>query len=187
MKLLSKIIFLFVFPSLVFLVEASSSFKVRTVAFIPRSERFRNIYGKAIGTIELEAAKRLCNHLELWVNSNVLFKHGRSIGFCNPTKIGTVNGSFGFKVPYQVRDCFTVYAGIGPNFTGIWLKNKSMCCKEKISKGAVGIVAKSGLDFFVREHLFFDFFVDYLYQPVNFQTRVDIGGVKIGLGFGGTF
>ena len=42
-----------------------------------------------------------------------------------------------------------------------------------------------GIEFFFN--LLLDVFVDYLYQPVHFSTRIDIGGFKIGAGIGYKF
>jgi hypothetical protein len=53
-------------------------------------------------------------------------------------------------------------------WTGVWTKMTKISLKV----------------FFINRNVFIDVFADYLYQPVNFETHVDIGGFKIGAGMG---
>jgi hypothetical protein len=69
----------------------------------------------------------------------------------------------------------------------VHLKNKSQCTHQTVSKWAVGGVLKTGIYYTVCERIFIDFFVDYLYQPVSFHHRVDVGGFKTGVGVGVKF
>lgn len=59
-----------------------------------------------------------------------------------------------------------------------------MCTHETLSKWVAGGVLKSGMYVWINQCAFVDLFVDYLYQPVHFETHVDIGGVKVGAGLG---
>ena len=93
-----------------------SELKVRASAFIPTGKLFRNIYGKAAANFDIEFAKQLCNCLDAWINLDLFSKHGRSIGFCSPTKVFIGQVSFGLKVRYDITDGITLYAGIGPSF-----------------------------------------------------------------------
>ena len=167
--------------------ENPNSLKIRAAAFIPTSKLFREIYQTVGPCIELEYAYRFRDYLEGWGNFDWFFKHGRSVGLNNPTKVKVANFSFGLKFPYNIKQCHEVYIGTGPSISGIWLTNKSCCGCEKVSKPAGGIIVKSGYYYNFSKHLFLDFFADYLYQPIHFQHRVDIGGLKMGIGFGGKF
>jgi hypothetical protein len=158
--------------------------KIRGSAFIPQSHRFRDIYGKAAGNIELEYVRSVCQHISGWANIDGLVKHGHSIGFCNPTKIGVAQFSFGLDFPWKVGDRSILYAGIGPSFGKVWLTNNSLCCCEKVSKGAVGFVVKSGVNICVSQHTFIEIFADYLFERVCFQNKVNVGGLKPGIAFG---
>jgi hypothetical protein len=165
-----------------------SSIKIRGGVFLPQASLFRGIYGRALPLIEIEAATLLREHLELWGNIDWTGKRGHSIGLCSPTKVNIVNFSFGLNVPFSWTDCFGLYLGLGPSFGGTRLCNRLLNgATERVSKGAVGVVLKSGARWDVGERAFIDLFVDYLYQKVNFPTHVNVGGVKIGLGLGVAF
>jgi hypothetical protein len=168
--------------------ERCSTIKGRVAALIPQAKLFREIYGNAGGVVELEVATPVAEHVELWANIDGFFKRGRSVGLCSPTRIGMTHITFGGKFPYEVNDCITVYAGAGLSLGKIWLRNRSPFCWENISKYSVGGVIKSGVDYFVTERVFVDLFADYLVQPTNFkQRRINTGGLKLGVGVGGTF
>lgn len=164
--------------------NTKNSFEIRTDAFFPSSNRFRKIYGDVGITYGIEASQKLSRTFEGWVNLDWFPKQGRSEGFGDPTKINMINLSFGVKLPYQLSKHFTVYGGIGPCFSEIWLNNRSVCGNEKVSKFGFGGVFKTGLNCFITKHFFLNFYADYIYQPVHFETTINIGGVKTGIGLG---
>jgi hypothetical protein len=158
----------------------------RSDAFFATSERFRNIYGDVSFSYQVEASTRLAT-FDGWLNFDFLSKHGKSEGFHNPTKVYLNTLSFGVKFPYTFSEAFTFYFGVGPTFSNVSLNNGSECSKEKVSKWSYGGVIKSGLYLPIHRALFLDLFLDYTYQPVNFQTAVDVGGLRTGLGVGVIF
>lgn len=160
------------------------SFKIRSAAFIAQSKLFRKIYDTAGPCIELEYAYRIKRHLEVWGNFDFFWQDGKSIGLCNPTQIKIPNFSFGIKSPYQFKECHELYLGIGPSFAGVLITNKTCCCCEKVSKPAFGFVVKSGYYYDFCKRFFLDIFADYLYQPVHFQRKTEVGGLRIGAGLG---
>ena len=155
--------------------------------FFHSSKRFREIYGNVGACYQLEASTKLNNCFDAWANFDWFSKQGRSDGFNDPTRVSIANVSLGIRFPYQFCEQFTTYIGIGPSFSKIMLKNKSQCCHENVSKLAIGGVLKTGFYYFINRHIFIDVFVDYLYQPVNFETHVDMGGIKTGIGVGVKF
>lgn len=181
-------IFLFVmlvnnFP----LLAIETSLEMRSAAFFHSSERFRKIYGNVGGSYQLEASTKLYDYVDGWANIDWFSKHGKSDEFNDPTRVSICNSSLGIKIPYRLSEKFTLYIGAGPSLSRIWLKNKSQCGKETVSKWAIGGVLKTGIYYFINRRVFIDVFIDYLYQPVHFETHVDIGGVKAGLGVGVKF
>lgn len=163
-----------------------SSVELRSGAFFHSSKRFREIYGNASVCFEIEAATRVYNCFEGWINFDWFTKDGRSRGLHDSTRVNIANPSFGLKVPFQITRCISIYVGIGPSLSTIWVKNHSHSHK-KTTKFVVGGILKSGLIYDITSCIFADVFVDYLYQPVHFETRVDIGGVKVGGGLGYRF
>lgn len=191
---MKKIIFKFIFVLTCFylqplLAKIENSLEIRTAAFFHSSDRFREIYGNVSGSYQLEVSTkwRACNCYETWVNFDWFSKEGQSDGFEDPTKANIANLSFGIKISSPFCEKFTPYIGLGPSFSRIWLKNESRCHDERVSKVAVGVVFKSGINYFVTRCVFIDLFVDYLYQPVHFEQQVDIGGFKTGAGLGFKF
>lgn len=164
-----------------------SSVEIRSTAFFHSSERFREIYGKVGVSYQLEASTKLYDYLDGWVNLDRFSRDGKSEGFNNPTKVRITNISLGVKLPYQFGEKVIAYIGLGPSLSKIWLKNESQCCHENASKWALGGVLKTGVYYFISERVYIDLFVDYLYQPVHFETHVNIGGFKTGAGAGFKF
>lgn len=162
--------------------------KARGSAFIPTSHLFREIYGTAAGNFDAEFAFTIRSYLQVWANVDYTRAHGNSLGFCNPTSIQIINGSFGLKAPYDIKDWLAVYLGIGPTFGSIRIKDESQFTGcSSCAQTSAGFVAKTGVDFFFAKRFFVDVFADYVYQKAQFQQHVDASGLRIGAGLGVTF
>lgn len=119
------------------------------------------------------------------------------------TRVHVANFSAGIKFPFEICPCLIGYLGVGPSVGGIWIRNHTHHNNherrhnhnhhrirrhtEKRSKAAIGVVAKSGINYYFTPCAFIDLFVDYLYQPVHFRKQIDIGGLKAGGGIGFAF
>lgn len=185
-KIAFKIFFLLLVAANLYPLHADTQTRVeiRAAGFIPSSERFRDVYRNIGASYQIEASTNIYGCADGWVNVDWFSKHGRACGCAGQTCVTIVNGSFGIRIPFRTCGPLTPYLGIGPGFAQIRLRNKSGCCHETVSKFAVGGVLKTGVYYCINGCAFVDVFVDYLYQPVNFKTHVDIGGVKAGIGFG---
>ena len=168
--------------------------KVRGAAFIPRSSLFREIYGTAAGNFDGEFAGQFYKYLQAWINIDFTLAHGKSLGFCNTTKLWIVNSSLGLKTPFDINDWFTVYLGLGPTFGAIRIKDESEFtgCTSS-TKSSIGVVAKSGMVFyfwssydidFSSTRWFVDIFADYVYQKADFEKNVNASGLRVGAGLG---
>lgn len=186
-KIALRTFFFILLVNLSSLVAMETSLEIRSAAFFHSSERFRDIYGNVGGNYQIEASTKLYDYVDGWANIDWFSKHGKSDGFNDPTRVSIANISLGIKFPYRLSEQFTAYIGVGPSLSRIWLKNKSQCGHETVSKWAIGGVLKTGVYYFISKGVFIDVFIDYLYQPVHFETHVDIGGVKAGLGVGVKF
>ena len=164
--------------------EYENTVELRSAAFIPTDNLFRDIYGNAGASYQLEASSAVYEGLDVWGNLDLFSKPGRSVGLGNSTEILIANTSVGIKVPFQFSEKISPYIGIGISLGRVWLKNNSFCGEDKASKFAVGGVLKTGINYFFMENVFLDVFIDYLYQPVHFETDIDIGGLKTGIGLG---
>lgn len=188
-KALSRALFILFWVANVHPIFADyqSSVEIRGAAFIPASQRFRNIYGDVGPSYQIEASTKLCNCLDGWANIDWFTKNGKSIGCKQSTRINIANLSFGIKYPFCICEKYTAYFGAGPSLGGVWLKNDSLCTSKHPSKWAFGVVLKSGINYSITQCIYLNVFVDYLFQPVHFDSNVDIGGLKTGLGIGMRF
>jgi outer membrane protein len=164
--------------------ETQNSIEFRTAAFWHSSGRFREIYGTVGPSFQVEASTSVYNCFQGWVNFDWFSKHGHSIGLNDPTRISIANTSLGIKLPYVLSEQLSVYLGLGASFARVELKNHLFNQSEKVSRLVYGGVLKSGFYYYFTDNLFLDTFFDYLYQPNNYQTHVDLGGFKTGLGIG---
>lgn len=159
----------------------------RVAAFIHTPERFRSIYGTASGNYQIEGMYRWCDW-GIWGNFDWTSKCGKSVGFCNPTKVKIPSFSIGVKYLWD-SNCWdsTFYLGIGGAFAKVKVRDDSICGLECCEKRAIGPVVKAGVYVPFRCHGVFDFFLDYVHQKTHFPSRADVGGIKLGIGVGGTF
>lgn len=171
-------------------LTAENMVEVRGAAFYHSSKLFREIYGNVGTDYQVQFATRyFC--FELWSNIDWFSKHGKSVGFEDPTRVNIANCSLGLSYLYSLNCQTKLYLGAGPCFARIWLKNKlADHSHEIVSKTTFGGLFKAGLYYNITDCFFIDIFVDYVYQPVHFHKNhkhIDIGGVKPGIGIGINF
>lgn len=171
------------------LAFSETNLEFRSAAFFHSSDRFREIYGKVGPSYQLEATTSLYNCFDCFANIDWYYQNGKSDGLNWKTNVTIANLSIGIKYPFYINESFSAYVGIGPSISRIVLKNHNHNTHQKKSSDrvVVGGVLKSGLIYSINCNFFLDVFVDYLYQPVHYSTRVDIGGVKVGAGLGYRF
>lgn len=164
-----------------------NTFEIRGAAFFHSSKRFREVYDHVGPSVQVEASTSLCDCFGLWTNFD-FFTRARKFGACCRSRVNLYNLSLGAQYVYPFCKCVDIYAGIGPSFTWIDLKNKSCCGHDNEHKCAIGGLLKTGVYYYFCRNFFADVFVDYLYQPVHFHHRfVNVGGFKVGLGLGVVF
>jgi hypothetical protein len=165
-----------------------SKIEVRGAAFAPREKLYRSIYGDLGGSFEIELSQSLANYLDIWGNVSWTPKHGKTVEFDSATKINQVSLSFGIKCMGCIGKGLEGYVGIGPIFTQAMIKDTSYCGQQtKNTEPEVGVVLKTGLYRALGECLFVIIFADYRYQPAELPREVDLGGLRIGIGFGRRF
>ncbi|MBS4168383.1 hypothetical protein [Parachlamydia sp. AcF125] len=185
-KISKEWLFFLVCLCLPIFAQAEMAIKYRTAALFPANSRFSHLYEDVIPNYQFEVSKCICPHVALWANADFFSTHGKA-SKCGPSKMGSFNLSVGPKWIYPLSCRLEWYIGVGANLAMTHVKNKTPCGGHHKHKTAVGGVFKSGINFYLRPHLFLDMFFDYLYQPVHFHKWVDIGGAKIGGGIGYSF
>ena len=161
--------------------------KVRVAAFWPTSDRFREIYGSSMPSYQIEAGFTFLQNFRGWVNFDWVYKKGHSEPLHHKTTINLSNGSFGVSFVQCVTDDISLYAGIGPSFGDIRIRNRTTKEHKRENKFAVGGVVKLGAVYQINCRFFLDLFVDYLYQPAHIRSDVNVGGLKAGIGVGTHF
>lgn len=165
------------------------SLKLRTAAFFPFSSRFRQAYRPVGPDIQVEGSIKLPRDIfEAWANVDSFFQRGSNYGPHGCKRVGNiVNLSFGLKVSYRLCGPWEIYAGLGPSFgwMDIWVDPNRSCKHNVFRRWAYGVVAKSGVYYYISTTVFLEAFADYLFQPVHHQNlNIDVGGLKVGIGLG---
>lgn len=168
--------------------------EVRIAAFFPTSERFCDNYGWVGANYQLEVGKNFgcycCD--QIWLSIDWYPKSGH-LQSCGSSCLDILNVGLGYKRFWNLCNCFQLYAGIGSVLGSVWLENKRSCCssckpwKSHSQVFAAGAVARLGTTYTFCNCLFFDLFVDYLYEVAFFHRNAYIGGVKTGVGIGFIF
>jgi len=190
-----KIIMKFKFSIFLFFLFISSLHaskwhaEVRAGYFYPTSKTFRNIYENGGAEVEGEVAYSFNVNWMIWGNVNYFQRRGRSIGFQDKTTIYMVPISLGFKYRFQFNRPLLPYLGGGATYTFLNIKNHSDFVKRNVTKSGFGFVVKAGIYIYLPRNFYLDPFIDYYYQRVNFHAKrnVDVGGLRIGSGFGYRF
>lgn len=195
LRLRRWIVWAILFNCLFLHVLTAATIAVRTAAFYPTSELFRDIYGDFGISYEVEASLGDILWANVsWFNANGEIKGKQCSGvikncsLCQvrPTsEISIGNLSAGIMFSFDLFDPVIIYIGAGGVIGKVWLEESNRF-KEKteLSQIAYGAVGKLGLNFYLTRHLFVGMFADYLYQVVNFSKKNDIGGIKAGAALG---
>jgi hypothetical protein len=172
------------------------SLQARGAAYFPFQSQIRKIYGTALPTVELETSYSVCqwsdcNQLLLWANLGWTFATGETIGFGYYTRLNLIPLSVG--VEYQLNICRNVdfYAGIGPTYSFLLIKNKDGFSTSHLYSSQFGLTTKTGFRFTFYTNYFFDVFGDFYYTPFgkmhdSIQSiNGNFTGFFLGAGFGG--
>lgn len=154
----------------------------------------RNIYGDWTPVYQLEASSGTWHNLYGWFNVGLSNKSGHTPLFNTKTTYLLVPLALGFKYAFWVKNDFFYYIGFGANLSYLHTNDRSDYVPRSNAKWGGGCTAKSGIRFTPsqKRKCFWEFFVDYSYLPFNFSSEptlerpsVDMGGLIIGIGFGG--
>lgn len=155
----------------------------RNAYFLPSNSLERQIYTGTRIDYEAEISKHLFCNWYAWTNFTYFSKGGGSVEFGDATRLTLYPLSFGVKYVYPIACDWSIYAGLGANYTWMRLKNDSVFIPGE-NKGCWGGTAKMGVYYELTECLFVDGFADYLYIPMNLSNASNVGGWRFGLGVG---
>jgi hypothetical protein len=160
--------------------------ELRAAAFFPTSGRYKDIYGDVAAAWEIQGGYQFADYWAVFANLDYVSDEGRSVGRHDRTHARILNFSLGPQVLWPFCGWW-LYLGAGPSFGGIWLHNHAHCSKNHVSKGFVGFVVKPGIGVNLGCRWFLDLFSDYLWERVDFDEHIQLGGWKLGGGIGVKF
>jgi hypothetical protein len=149
----------------------------------PSNPRINKIYGSSV-EYEIEWVMNQCFcSLDAWINVNYLSKLGRAGDERTKTRLRILPVSFGIKRTFRFTDHFSLYAGLGANYT--FAQGNFFSDFHHEHKQGWGFVAKGGLIWNFCNGLFVDIFGDYYYTGLTSHgDTVNIGGFRGGIGLG---
>jgi hypothetical protein len=159
---------------------------MRIAAFYPQSSLFREIYGNWQVDYELEVGTVFFRSYELWAHADWMSTNGNS-SLGSSTSFSDFNVSLGGKYLFRFGPMYTLYLGLGVNGAFVSVNNSSEFVKGTVNKEGIGGVGKLGFYFEPVPYFYVDLFADYLYQQIHFHKWEQVGGIKIGGGFGFCF
>lgn len=175
--------------------------KIQTIAEFrgaylrPTSCILREIYGPAWFDLGIEGNVIFCNNYAGFLDLDIIYASGKSIGGCENTDITIFPLSLGAKFTMACK-CFQPYLGIGPKFIWTWIEDDTLSMQRCIDFFTVGGVAKAGVYWCLCESTTLSFFIDYTFAWKNFKCNpcpnitnhnIDLSFLTIGLGLGGRF
>jgi hypothetical protein len=157
-------------------------FSIGVSYFFPAEERFKTVYGNAM-VLDAELTFGIWKGLEVWAGGSYLSKKGELTYTKEETKlkITPLRGGLKYRI---IKGKFNLYAGAGVGYYQLKESNPI----GVVSKGGIGYLVKLGGFFSFGGKGLFEIYTEYSQcriKPTDFT--IDIGGLKVGLGFGWLF
>ncbi|MFA6916618.1 MAG: OmpW family outer membrane protein [Parachlamydiales bacterium] len=172
------------------------SIEGRGAAFIPLSNRFKNVYGDVLPEIQIEINKNIYCDWSIWANVGYLWKNGHSIGLDNKTRFEMAPISLGIKYYYTINDCWKAYLGVGAVYSLLHIHDDSSFVQRNVTKNEFGGVVKLGANYDINCNLYLDIFGDFRFQEFCFHSsseasvtrnNANLNGFILGVGLGWKF
>lgn len=179
-------------------------FEANAAYFYPTDPQFRKIYSGG-GIYRLKTCTQVWEQFYPWISIGVFSKSGSSIGEGDKTRITIVPLGFGFKYLPLFDRFFRPYLEVGGLASYVHIHDYSPYVVKKNSRVGAGGIIKIGLLTYLAKFFFLDFFCDYSFMKVNFNTsykeerhhgadnkevthhRADLSGFSFGGGIGFSF
>lgn len=174
------------------------SVEARYSAFFPLSSRARDIYKDALPCLELQGNINVTDNIIGFLSAGYIWSSGRSIGLGDKTELSLIPVVLGGKYLWCISDSLEAYLGAGVAYTWLRTHDHSDFVRKHTHKGTFGGVAQAGFYYHLCNNVFFEGFVDYIYQRFHFGDRnegnrfvegvnVNLSGLKVGVGVGTSF
>jgi hypothetical protein len=152
----------------------------------------RHIYGKGILDIQLTSSFRFWKPLYAYVAFEYISAHGRTLGGHEKTFVQVVPISLGVQYIQKITFDLKYYLTAGPRIYYFHQRNNSAGVPSSVNKWGCGGFINTGFIYYLSEHITFDFFGEYSYARMHFETHrhhvkgntIQIGGMTLGAGIG---
>jgi hypothetical protein len=152
----------------------------------------RHIYGKGILDIQLTSSFRFWKPLYAYVAFEYISAHGRTLGGHEETFVQVVPISLGVQYIQPITFDLKYYLTAGPRIYYFHQRNNSPGFPSSVNKWGCGGFINTGFIYYLSEHITFDFFGEYSYARMHFETHrphvkgntPQIGGMTLGAGIG---
>ncbi len=152
----------------------------------------RHIYGKGILDIQLTSSFRFWKPLYAYVAFEYISAHGRTLGGHEKTFVQVVPISLGVQYIQKITYDLKYYLTLGPRIYYFHQRNNSAGVPSSVNKWTCGGFINTGFIYYLSEHITFDFFGEYSYARMHFETHrshvkgntIQIGGMTLGAGIG---
>lgn len=191
MRILGIISFLFPLMSL---LGNENSAQFRAAYFYSTDSRFRDVYSGA-GLFSIETNFQVLSKPLVWSSLGFLYASGNSIGEGDGTTLYAFPLALGIKYPFSLHR-IRPYLGAGiASVPYCRIYNGSPYVSRHQYGWGIGGIFKSGIMFYVKKAILFDFFLDYTHLDMNFdhsnkvviKRSGTLSGITAGIGAGYRF
>lgn len=161
--------------------------------YFPNSERMRDVYGGGL-IYGPEVAWRFLKIFDLWGDSMFFSKGGRSLGDRQRTRVWIRPVGVGLNIVVPIANVLEVYAGGGPRYFALKIRNTSKFVNKKVGKSGWGGCGRIGIAFHFPKCFLWDIYFNYSRKSFEFSEKsgvgshsLDIGGTTIGTALGYRF
>ena len=170
-------------------------FEVRGGVFRPSSSLFRRIFNEVYADLGLLLGYSFCHRWSVVGSVDYLKRSRSSYKNQGEAKMELIPVSVLLRYHFVQSSWGGLYLGAGPRYFNLKSKNVLIAERKKRTSEGIGVVAETGILFYIGSYVTADLFVSYSYGTVSGTSKqatrrkrsVDVGGLQAGLGLGVRF
>lgn len=172
------------------------SIEAQYAAMFPLNSTVCRIYGYALPQFTLELNWNW-KCFSVWLDGSYVFANGKAVPCGGSTHLNFVPITLGVRYFYSVCHDTDLYLGIGACYSFLNTRDHSPYVHEKTSANNAGAIVKSGFVYRVCDGIFFEGFLNYMYQkfyfhkyetePFVYRNDVDMSSLQLGVAIGWEF
>jgi hypothetical protein len=154
-----------------------------------------DIYNQGGLDVQLAVAYPIWRGLQIYGSVEYLQKSGHSQLIGEATSIWQIPVNIGLKPVFTICEGAMWYFTLGPRYFYVNQNNSSNFVPKNVGKSGCGLFVNTGFNFILWKHCLIDFFGEYSYAKVQFQTSMSnvytqetqLSGFTFGGGLGYAF